>query len=90
MSKEVFVVSILVDRINNKLVATPVVIHTICVGEYEQTYVVQESLTNTHLRQVPKKWMFDDEAVAQAYIVENKEALEEQCFDVLEAMEDWK
>ena len=90
MSKEVFVVSILVDRINNKLVATPVVIQTICVGEYEQTYVVQESLTNTHLRQVPKRWMFDDEFSAKQYIVDNKTALDEQCIDVVEAMKDWK
>ena len=87
MSKEVYIVQILVDRINNKLVATPIVVHTILVGEYEHSYVVQRSLTNGHLKQVQKSWLFYDEASAQEYIANNREYLESQCDDIIEAME---
>jgi hypothetical protein len=87
MSKEVFCVVLVLDRINNNLTAYPTVLHTIYVGEYEDTYVVQHSLTNAHLMQVPKKWLFENEAAAQQYIIDNKDKLEEQCIDVLDAYE---
>ena len=73
-------VTIIVDRINNNVIAFPKIIESVIVDEQDTKYIVKTSKTNGHLRTVKKEWVFFNEQTAKDYMKDNKE-LQAACED---------
>ena len=75
-----YYVTIVVDKINNNVIAFPKVIESVIVDEQDTKYIVKTSKTNGHLRTVKKEWVFFNEKTANDYVKDNKE-LQDACED---------
>ena len=75
-----FYITIVVDKVNNGVVAFPKIIESVIVCEQDTKYIVQSSKTNGHLRTIKKEWVFFYESSAKAFLVDNK-AIQDACED---------
>ena len=75
-----YYVTIIVDRINNNVIAFPKIIESVIVDEQDTKYIVKTSKTNGHLRTVKKEWVFFNESSAKAFL-ENNQTIQDACED---------
>ena len=63
-----FYITIVLDRINNTIVASPQIIESFVIDEKDGRCVVQSSITNAHLRTIKREWVFVNECAAKEYV----------------------
>ena len=76
-----FYITIVLDRINNTIVASPQIIESFVIDEKDGRCVVQSSITNAHLRTIKREWVFVNECAAKEYVKNHKEELDNLCED---------
>lgn len=70
-----YFINILIDKVNDKIVAHPKIFQSVITDTNETHYIVQKSLTNAHLTMVRKDWVFLSESKAQEYLKEHAQEL---------------
>ena len=76
-----FYITIVLDRINNVIVANPQIIESFVVDEKDGRCIVQSSTTNAHLRTVKREWVFINEYAAKEYVRTHQEEIDNLCAD---------
>jgi hypothetical protein len=66
-----YYLTIVIDRINNEIVAFPKIIESIIVDTQDDQIIVQTSVTNAHRRTIKKEWVFLNKSSAEVYLQKN-------------------
>lgn len=85
-----YYITIVLDRVNNAIVANPKIIKSIIVDELDNKYIVQSSLTNFHRLSIKKEWTFANESDAKRYIQKHQEEINSLCLDAKWWLENYK
>ena len=72
-----YYLTIIIDRINNEIVAFPKIIQSLIIDTEGDKVVVQASMTNAHRHLVKKEWTFLNKSSAEVYVQNHMSELNE-------------